>query len=52
MSTSEPPFSVGIEEEYLLVDLHSRDVDENPPQELLRECTERGNGQISPEFLR
>jgi len=52
VSTSEPPFTVGIEEEYLLVDLHSRDVDENPPHELLRECTERGNGQISPEFLR
>ena len=52
MSTAEPPFTVGIEEEYLLVDLDSRDVDENPPHELLRECTERGDGQISPEFLR
>ncbi len=48
----EPPFTVGIEEEYLLVDLDSRDVNENPPHELLHECTERGNGQISPEFLR
>ena len=52
MSTSEPPFTVGIEEEYLLVDLDSRDVNENPPYELLRECTDRGDGQISPEFLR
>jgi glutamate---cysteine ligase / carboxylate-amine ligase len=52
MSTVEPPFTVGIEEEYLLVDLHSRDVNENPPHELLHACTERGNGQISPEFLR
>jgi carboxylate-amine ligase len=52
LSTSEPPFTVGIEEEYLLVDLDSRDVNANPPHELLRECTERGNGQISPEFLR
>jgi carboxylate-amine ligase len=52
VSTSEPPFTVGIEEEYLLVDLDSRDVNENPPYELLRQCTERGNGQISPEFLR
>ncbi len=52
MSTSEPPFTVGIEEEYLLVNLDSRDVNENPPYELLHECTERGNGQISPEFLR
>ncbi len=52
MSSAEPPFTVGIEEEYLLVDLDSRDVNENPPQKLLRECTERGNGQINPEFLR
>jgi carboxylate-amine ligase len=52
LSTAEPPFTVGIEEEYLLVDLDSRDVSENPPQELLRECTERGDGQINPEFLR
>ncbi|HEY4213003.1 MAG TPA: carboxylate-amine ligase [Steroidobacteraceae bacterium] len=52
MTTSEPPFTVGIEEEYLLVDLDSRDVNENPPYELLRECNDRGNGQISPEFLR
>ncbi len=48
----EPPFTVGVEEEYLLVNLHTRDVDENPPPELLRECTESSGGQISPEFLR
>jgi carboxylate-amine ligase len=52
VGTPEPPFTVGIEEEYLLVNLDSRDVNENPPHDLLRECTERGNGQISPEFLR
>ena len=48
----EPPFTVGIEEEYLLVNLDTRDVNENPPPELLKECTERGGNQISPEFLR
>ena len=48
----EPPFTVGIEEEYLLVNLDTRDVNENPPAELLMECTERGGNQISPEFLR
>jgi glutamate---cysteine ligase / carboxylate-amine ligase len=48
----EPPFTVGIEEEYLLVNLDTRDVNENPPAELLKECTERGGNQISPEFLR
>ena len=51
MST-EPPFSVGIQEEYLLVKLDSRDVDENPPQALLEQCTRRSSGQVSPRFLR
>jgi carboxylate-amine ligase len=52
MSLKEPPFTVGIEEEYLLVRLDTRDLDDDPPPALLRECTERGGGQISPEFLR
>lgn len=50
--SAEPPFTVGIEEEYLLVNLDTRDVNENPPPALLRECTERGGSQINPEFLR
>jgi len=41
-----------VEEEYLLVDLATRDVDENPPTRLLQACTERGAGHINPEFLR
>ncbi|HEU5442292.1 MAG TPA: carboxylate-amine ligase, partial [Steroidobacteraceae bacterium] len=52
MSNSEPPFTVGIQEEYLLVKLDSRDVDENPPAPLLEECTRRSDGQVSPRFLR
>ena len=52
MSNHEPPFTVGVEEEYLLVNLQTRDVDENPPSRLLQECTERGGGHINPEFLR
>lgn len=52
MGYAEPPFTVGIEEEYLLVNRDSRDVDDDPPAALLRECTERGAGHISPEFLR
>lgn len=52
MSSAEPPFSVGIEEEYLLVNLDSRDVDENPPVPLLEECTRRSGGQVNPRFLR
>ncbi len=49
---TEPPFTVGVEEEYLLVDIATRDVNENPPARLLQSCTERGGGHINPEFLR
>ena len=52
MANKEPPFTVGIEEEYLLVNRDSRDVDNDPPPELLKECTELGGGHIAPEFLR
>ena len=52
MSNKEPPFTVGIEEEYLLVDVQTGDVHVDPPPQLLKECTERGGGQISPEYLR
>ena len=46
MSADEPSFTVGIEEEYLLVDVDSRDVSADPPAQLIRECTERGAGQV------
>jgi carboxylate-amine ligase len=52
MSIQEPPFTVGIEEEYLLVDLRTRDLDNDPPHGLVEECHQRGGGQVSPEFLR
>lgn len=52
MSRREPPFTVGVEEEYLLVDLETGDVSSDPPAELLRRCTELGSGQITPKFLR
>lgn len=51
MSALEPPFTVGIEEEYLLVDLESLDVASDPPPGLLKQLSELG-GQVSPEFLR
>ena len=47
-----PPFTIGIEEEYLLVDLESRDLDTDPPPGLVAECLKAGRGQVSPEFLR
>ena len=47
-----PPFTVGIEEEYLLVDRETRDVCVEPPDEMLARCEARAPGQITPEFLR
>lgn len=52
MSLREPPFTVGIEEEYLLVDRRTGELANDPPPRLLEECGERSGGQISPEFLR
>ncbi|MCW5731758.1 MAG: carboxylate-amine ligase [Alphaproteobacteria bacterium] len=50
--TSEPSFTLGIEEEYLLVDLQSRDLARDPPAGMLEECEARLTGQVSPEFLK
>ena len=48
-------FTIGIEEEYLLVDPVSRDLAAEPPAELLEECQRRITaeiGHVAPEFLR
>jgi len=52
MSIREPSFTIGIEEEYLLVDKTTRDLCSEPPQELLAACEAIYEGQVSPEFLR
>jgi glutamate---cysteine ligase / carboxylate-amine ligase len=52
MAISEPSFSIGIEEEYLLVDKETRDLAPEPPPALLAKCEEALRGQVSPEFLR
>jgi len=52
MSINEPSFTIGIEEEYLLVDPETRDLANNPPDELLGECEERLGDLIKPEFLK
>ncbi len=49
---SKPPFTIGVEEEYLLVDKETRDVATEPPEEMLEACQAAAPGQISPEFLR
>jgi carboxylate-amine ligase len=52
VSFKEPPLTVGIEEEYLLVNIVSGDLANDPPPDVLKECVDLGGGQISPEFLR
>jgi carboxylate-amine ligase len=52
MAIHEPSFTIGIEEEYLLVDKETRDLAKEPPAALLAKCQEALPGQISPEFLR
>jgi carboxylate-amine ligase len=52
MAIREPSFTLGIEEEYLLVDMESRDLAPEPPPALLAKCEEALRGQVSPEFLR
>lgn len=47
----EPSFTVGIEEEYLLVDPATRDLVVDPPDSLMAECEQRLEGRVSPEFL-
>ena len=49
---TDPAFTVGLEEEYLLVDRKTRDLVREPPPSVLAECERRIQGQVSPEFLR
>ena len=52
MSEDEPAFTVGFEEEYLLVDLETRDVCPDPPGALMRACEDILGSRVAPEFLR
>ncbi len=52
MTIREPSFTVGIEEEYLLVERESRDLVREPPETLMNECMVELQDQVSPEFLR
>lgn len=55
MTIKTPSFTVGVEEEYLLVDPKTLELVTEPPDGLLRDC-ERAVpaeiGTVSPEFLR
>jgi carboxylate-amine ligase len=49
--TTRPSFTIGIEEEYILVDPASREVVADPPEGLLAACEERLAELVRPEFL-
>ncbi|MCK8464804.1 carboxylate-amine ligase [Aliiroseovarius sp. S1339] len=50
MALQEPPFSIGVEEEYLLVDRDSCAL-ARAPDRLMEDCKAELEGQVSPEFL-
>ena len=51
MATDAPEFTVGIEEEYLLVDKETRSLVIDPPQTLMAEAEELCGTQVSSELL-
>lgn len=52
MNSTAPPFTIGVEEEYLLVDKESRALVIDPPQSLIGECEEILGNQVTSELLR
>ncbi len=48
---SAPSFTIGVEEEYLLVDRESRDLIHEAPPGMLPECERLLAEQVSPEYL-
>tara|TARA_B100000959_G_scaffold102110_1_gene107733 strand:+ start:1623 stop:2756 length:1134 start_codon:yes stop_codon:yes gene_type:complete len=46
-----PSFSIGVEEEYLMVDRQTRDLIRNAPQGLMSDLSAELGQQVSPEFL-
>lgn len=51
MSFREPSFTMGVEEEYLLVDKETRDLVQEAPDGLMEACAAVLDTQVSPEFL-
>ncbi len=52
MATSQQPFTIGIEEEYLLVDRATRELASDPPAGMFEECTAKIQDLVKPEFLK
>ena len=47
-----PALTLGVEEEYLLVDPKSRDLVEEPSPDFMADCKERLGERVTPEFLK
>lgn len=47
-----PSLTIGIEEEYLLVDQKTRSLAADPPAALMEDCEKELGGQVTSEFLR
>jgi carboxylate-amine ligase len=47
-----PSLTLGVEEEYLLVDPETRDLVDDPSPDFMAECKERLGERVTPEFLR
>jgi len=52
MKLNGPAFTLGVEEEYLLVDKDTRSLVIDPPNELQEECEALAEGQVTSELLR
>jgi glutamate---cysteine ligase / carboxylate-amine ligase len=52
MPSNDPPFTIGIEEEYFFVDRETRNLAVDPPATMMADCAAQLTGQVSPEFLR
>ncbi|MEM9669820.1 MAG: carboxylate-amine ligase [Pseudomonadota bacterium] len=47
-----PALTLGVEEEYLLVNPETRDLVQDPPSDFMASCKERLGERVTPEFLR
>ena len=52
MLRTKPEFTIGVEEEYLLVDKETRALIVDPPKSLIGECEELCGSQVTTELLR
>lgn len=52
MAIPKPEFTIGIEEEYLLVDCATRNLVQDPPESVMKAAVRRLEDQVGHEFLR